>query len=174
MATPVEIPDTAAPRPPARRTRRTRWLVAAAAATVLLAVAVTIALTGSTSGSPRPTGKVVALKLPGGGASMSSCIRFDEAILAQMPLAFAGTVTAVGADSVTLDVDRWYRAGPDGEASTVQLRTPGQGTSLEFDGVTFESGQHYLVAATDGNVNGCGYSGAATTELKSAYDRAFS
>jgi hypothetical protein len=40
-------------------------------------------------------------------------------------------------------------------------------------GVEFADGQTYLVTATDGTVNGCGYSGLATPELQSAFDSAF-
>ncbi len=37
----------------------------------------------------------------------------------------------------------------------------------------FRVGERYLVTATDGTVNGCGFSGPATPELERAFEEAF-
>jgi len=49
---------------------------------------------------------------------------------------------------------------------------PGQ-TSAALDGVDFRTGGRYLIASTNGIVNGCGFSGEATPELEAAYAEAF-
>jgi len=84
-------------------------------------------------------------------------------------VALAGTVTAVGADRVTLDVDRWYRGG---SAEVVTIAVPVD-SSAALDGVEFRDGERYLVTATDGTVNGCGFSGPADAQLERAFEEAF-
>jgi hypothetical protein len=155
--------------------RRRRLAVGAAAALVLVAAGVAggLALRG-----PGPTATVrppaVALSVPGGGPAIGSCIRFDVQLLAQMPVAFAGTVTSLTDGTVTLAVDRWYQGtATQQRAEVVTLAVPDAATSVALDGVAFEQGQHYLLAATDGTVNGCGYSGPAGAELGAAYQQAF-
>lgn len=101
---------------------------------------------------------------------MGSCVAFDVAILREMPVAFGGTVVATSAGSVTLDVDRWYKGG---SADQVTIATPDGTTSVALDGVEFTQGARYLVTATDGNVNTCGFSGPATAELEKAFAEAF-
>jgi hypothetical protein len=95
---------------------------------------------------------------------------FDVAILRGMPVAFAGTVSDISADTVTLDVDRWYKGGSAGQVAVTVAS--GQ-SSAALDGVDFAVGKSYLVAAADGTVSGCGLSGPASPELESAYDEAF-
>lgn len=166
MLTTTPTSDT--PTPPAWR--RPAVLAAAAAAVVALGAGGLLA-----QGDDAPAGKkpvsTLALKGPassGGGTSMSSCVAFDVAILRDMPLAFGGTVTSVTGDSVTLDVDRWYKGG---DADVVTVSTPGQNVSI--DGVEFVQGTRYLVTATEGTVNTCGFSGEATPDLTKAFDEAF-
>ena len=101
---------------------------------------------------------------------MSSCLRFDVAILRDMPVAFAGTVTKLTDETVTLDVDRWYTGGT---ADRVTVSVPDTQTSIALDGVQFVDGKRYLLTATNGTVNGCGFSGPVTPELDQAYAQAF-
>lgn len=144
-------------------------LIAGAAALALAAATITaIVLNGDNTG-PDPTQTTMSLSL-GGGTTMSSCVPFDVAFLREMSVAFAGTVSAVSAEAVTLDVDRWY-AGGDADLVSLGL-LPGQ-TSAALDGVDFQPGTRYLVAATNGVVNGCGFSGEAAPELEAAYAEAF-
>lgn len=102
-------------------------------------------------------------------AASASCPTFDPATLAGMSPAFAGTARTVEDETVVLVVDRWY-AGD--EAAIVELRAPA-GLEALTGGIRFDVGQQYLITATDGTVNYCGYSGPATPELQSAYDTAF-
>lgn len=168
----LEEPDaTAAPRP--SRWRRPALLATAAAAVVAVGVgtAVIAANTGDDgSGGTRakPT-STLALNVPG-GVSMVSCVPFDVKFLRDMPVALAGTVTAVEPGKVTLDVDRWYKGGTAGRVTIAQ---PDPQSSVALDGVTFEDGKRYLLTATNGTVNGCGFSGPATPELERSYAEAF-
>lgn len=161
---------------PFLRGRGKTWLAAAAAVTVL-AVGTTVAMqAGGDSTTDITAGQdpksVVALNAPGGdgGPTMNSCIMFDIQFLRQMPVALGGTVTAVDPQKVTLDVDRWYKGG---DAQQVTIAVPSGQTSAALDGVDFEQGKRYLITATNGTVNVCGYSGPATPELEKSFDEAF-
>jgi len=105
----------------------------------------------------------------GGGVTMMSCLPFDPAYLADMPLAFRGTATEVTGDVVTLKVDHWFRGG---DAEEVVLRAP-QGLEALIDGIAFETDREYLISATDGQVNYCGFSGEVTPELEAGFEAAF-
>ncbi|MEO7980080.1 MAG: hypothetical protein ABI807_04230 [Sporichthyaceae bacterium] len=151
-----------------------RWL-AAAAALVLVAAGVAGALSLRGADHPAPTVLPVALTAPGGAGPVSgSCIQFDVQFLRDMPVAFAGTVTGVTDEQVTLSVDRWYNgSAAQQRAEVVTVAQPGGNTSVALDGVEFTRGTQYLVAATDGTVNGCGFSGPADPQLTAAYQQAF-
>lgn len=166
--------DTDAPTDELAARRRRRWLLPAAAAVLVAAlVGAAVALTGGDRVGVVPgqdqDPTVLALSLPPSDAA-GSCMMFDVAFLAQMPVAFAGSVTAIDADQVTLDVDRWYRGG---DADLVTVAVPPQQTSAALDGVDFRQGERYLVTATDGTVNGCGFSGPAEPQLEQAFEQAF-
>jgi hypothetical protein len=172
MSTPVQIPDTPSAADELSRRRRP-WLLVVAAAAVLVALVGGFlvlgngprAVPGSEDGGQPST---LALELPPGDVAMS-CIQFDVQILRDMPVALAGTVTAVDPGQVSLDVDRWYKGGT---ADRVTIAVP-VNNSAALDGVDFREGERYLLTATDGTVNGCGFSGPAGPELESAYAEAF-
>lgn len=161
--TPSVAPDMAsgADRRRTRFTRPVRAAVAVAAAVAAVAGG-TVALTSGGGGT-------LALSVPG-GATLSSCLQFDVDVLAQVPVAFAGTVTAVTDDTVALDVDRWFKGG---DAETVEVASPPGFTSIALDGVEFVEGHRYLVSATNGTINSCGLSGPATPELERSFEEAF-
>lgn len=144
----------------------------AAAAVLVLAAAGVAGILATTGGDPAPrSGRptTVALQVPAGDAA-SSCVQFDVAFLRNMPVAFAGTVTSIEKDTVTLDVDHWYRGG-SADRATVSISDTQ--TSVALDGVDFVDGRRYLLTATDGTVNGCGFSGPASAELEDAFAQAF-
>jgi hypothetical protein len=99
-------------------------------------------------------------------------------------MAFAGTVTAVSDRTVptlsdmtvTLRVDHWYKGGTADVVTLTTLTshalTPTTSAGVE-DGVEFVQGKRYLVTATNGTVNGCGFTGEATPELEKAFAEAF-
>ncbi len=105
----------------------------------------------------------------GEGNAMASCLAFDPAFLAEMPIAFEGTATAVGDDRVTLEVDRWFKGG---DAEEVALVAPA-GLEALIAGIDFQEGTSYLISASDGSVNYCGYSGEVTPELTAGFGAAF-
>lgn len=146
---------------------RTRWLFAAAALTALVVglIALDRAGDGDDLSSAEPP---LELSL-GAGDALASCLPLDVQILADMSPAFAATATAIEGDVVTLEVDRWYVGG---DAAIVELHAePGQGGLIA--GFDFAVGQRYLITATEGQVNFCGYSGPATPELTGLFDQAF-
>ncbi len=157
--------------PPSRPVwRRTPVLLAAgAAAAVAIGVGVVVSGGGDAPAVQRPAEEstTLALTAPPGDV-MSSCIVFDVEFLAEMPVAFSGTVTEVADGTVSLEVDHWYRGGT---ADVVTVETLGQPVAL--DGVEFVASEKYLVTATDGVVNVCGFSGPATPELEAAFEQAF-
>lgn len=159
MTTSTERTDAAPGRSPARP-----WMIVTGAVIAVLALA-SIGWFYDGDGFDE---KTLSLSLGTDDAS-ASCLAFDPATLAGMSPAFAGTARTVEDETVVLVVDRWY-AGD--EAAIVELRAP---TGLEAltGGIRFEVGQQYLITATDGTVNYCGYSGPATPELQAAYDTAF-
>jgi hypothetical protein len=149
-------------------TKRPWFVAAAAAAVVVVAIGAVGVLNGDGGGDPIAATPPLELNA-GGDNVMSSCIAFSVEFLAPMPVAFEGTVVASEGDSVTLDVDRWFKGG---EASQVVLRAP-QGLEALIDGIAFEVGSQYLITATDGNVNYCGFSAKSTPEMRAAFEEAF-
>lgn len=147
-----------------------RLRLAAAAAALVVATVGAVVLAGGGGGDDEPvaSGPPVELSL-GASDSMMSCMPVDAAILADMPLAFAGTATSVDGETVTLEVEEWFTGG---DAATVVLQSQ-SGMEALIDGFAFEEGGEYLVSATEGTVNFCGYSGPATDELRAVYDAAF-
>jgi hypothetical protein len=163
MSTPViEQPETGPEQ------KSNRWLVGiAAAAALVLAVGGAIALTG---GGTDPVASGPPLQLTAGGEDLTAmCIMFSVEELARAPLAFEGTVTTVEGDTVTLDVDHWFKGG---DAGQVILNAP-QGMEALIAGIPFQVGGQYLITAYDGNVNYCGFSGPSTPELRADFEQAF-
>ncbi|MEX2252223.1 MAG: hypothetical protein WD895_09150 [Acidimicrobiia bacterium] len=147
------------------------WLVAvAAAAVVIVAIGAVGLLSGDGDGGGDTIAATPPLELNAGGEDpMAMCIMFSIEYLAPMPVAFEGTVASVDGDAVTLEVDTWFKGG---DASQVVLNAP-QGLEALIDGFAFEEGGQYLITATEGNVNYCGFSGKSTPELRAAFEEAF-
>ena len=148
--------------------RRPALLAAAAAAVIALGVGGVVALGGNDSPSTPKTTLALKTQVSTGGPSIGSCIRFSVDILKDMPLAFGGTVTQVSDGTVQITVDHWYKGG---DADVVTVAVPPANTSVGT--VDFVEGKRYLVTATDGTVNSCGYTGEATPDLAKAFDEAF-
>ena len=173
MSTPVTAPaaDEAAARPSRPHRSPTRWWAlgaAAAAIAIVAAGAFVVAGNDDDSNDQVASGPPLELDLAPQDA-MAMCLAFDTAILADAPVAFEGTVSAVDGDVVTLDVDRWFTGG---DAAQVTLHAP-QGMEALIDGIAFEVGGQYLISATDGAVNYCGYSSVSTPEMRAAFEQAF-
>jgi hypothetical protein len=149
--------------------RPARWLPAAAAVVLVLAGVTGAVMLAGHEDPPAAAPTTMELSLPDSGV-MSSCIQYSVELLAQMPTAFAGTVTEVDQDSVVLDVDRWYRGG---DADTVELvnRT---GPMTSIDGVEFTQGTRYLVTAgEEGAVSTCGFTTEWNPQMAADFETAF-
>lgn len=142
--------------------RRFGRLSAVAAALVVVVGGAALVQSLGTSGDP--------LVLTGGsGDPTASCLVFDVETLGDMSPAFGGTVVELTESVATLEVDRWFTGG---DAETVEIQfTPGFEALIGTP--TLEVGQRYLITATDGVVNGCGYSGIATADYEAAFEQAF-
>lgn len=148
------------------RSRPAWWVPAAAALALLAGITGVIAFTGGDDDAP----VAAPLQLTvGEGDALASCLAVDAATMSTMSPAFAATATSVEGERVILDVDRWYAGG---DASTVELHAAAGMESL-IAGFDFEVGGQYLITASEGTVNFCGYSGPATPELSAVFDQAF-
>jgi hypothetical protein len=155
-----------APTPPSKR--RLAMLAGVAAAVIALAVGIAVANSGGT-----PKRSQVAFVLPAGRPGQNSCIQFSTDQLAQASDAFSGTITAVADGSVTITIDHWYKAS-GAKAAVVTLTSDTTAGAVNELGVQFAKGTKYFVSATDGHVDGCGYSGEASADLQTAFEIAFS
>ena len=115
-----------------------------------------------------PAGAPLVLTANGSDA-MASCLPFDTGTLGGMTPAFGGTVVELTDSVATLEVDRWFTGG-DAEIVEIQY-TPGFEALIGTP--SLEVGQRYLITASEGVVNGCGYSGVATPEYEAAFEQAF-
>jgi hypothetical protein len=149
-----------------RNNNRSLTLLGAAAAIIAVAVIGVVAFNDDDSDGS----DVAAVQLTAGESNVAaSCVIVDATILADVQIAFRGTVETIEGNTITLAVDDWYKGG---EGDTVQINVPSGVTSIYQD-VEFTEGNQYLVSAYDGVVNYCGFSGAATPELQALYDAAF-
>ncbi len=170
-------------------TRRPRWPLAVAAAAVLVlgGVAGGLALTGdepgSGAGAPGSAASAEPSTAPGrdGRTALAltvadpppnvRCRRVTPEALAGMETAFAGTVTAVGGEAITFEVERWYAGG---DVDVVEVLDPvGLGAALEGS-PDFEPGQRFLVTAAEGQVTGCGFSAPYSVPRERMFQQAFS
>lgn len=163
--------------------RRRSWIAASAAAALVAVVAVgVVALTRDDDGgevavppaSTVPTtdapGKLKVIELSAGTEDvMAMCMAITPELVADMQVAFKGTVDSVDGDIVTLRIDQAY-AGTDAQMAT--LAAPA-GMEALIGGVAFEVGQQYFITANDGTVNYCGFSGPVSPELEAIFSQAF-
>lgn len=152
------------PVSPASRVAGNRMYLVWAAAVVAVVLG-SIAIFG---GGAEPDGPPLQLAL-GESNALASCIAVSPEILADMPLAFEGTATAVDGESVTLAVEEWFTGG---DAAIVELTAPA-GLQALIGGIDFEVGTKYLVTATNGTVNYCGFSDVSTPQLRAMFEEAF-
>jgi hypothetical protein len=147
---------------PRTEPRRLRLMGAVAAALVVVIGGASLFGSLGTSGDP------LVLTANGEDAT-ASCLPFEVGILGGMSPAFGGTVVDLTDSVATLEVDRWFTGG---DAEIVEIEyTPGFEALIGTP--SLEVGQRYLITATDGVVNGCGYSGVATADYEAAFAEAF-
>ena len=152
--------------------RRRRLAVGVAAALVLLTAAGAGWLTRSAPpaiNAVKPAAVLVSLTV---ADAHGKCVPPTAEILATgTDFAFAGTVTGIAGDVVTLSVTHIYKGA---KADEVRLgQAPGRSEQLMGSG-QFETGQKYLIASSESGVLTCGYSGEADSlGLQDLYDQAF-
>ncbi len=159
----------------APRARDRRWApgLVAAAAVALIAGAAYATTRDSDPPTHAPSPPTTAsLTLPGSdsGPTMQSCVPFGVRYLRDMPTALSGTATRVDDGNVTIAVDHWYRGG---DADLVELVAVDPQTAALLNDIEFVERERYLIAATDGTVNLCGFSGPWSEALAAAYAEAF-
>jgi hypothetical protein len=165
-----------------QRWRKPALLTAVAAAVIALGI-VAVGITSGGPATPTRTKTTLALKVENSGTA--SCIGFSIPFLKDMPMAFAGTVTSVSDRTVptlsdmtvTVSVDHWYKGGTADLVTLTTMTdhalTPTTFAGVSVDGVEFIQGKRYLLTATNGTVNGCGFTGEVTPELEKAFAEAF-
>lgn len=148
--------------------RQQGWLVAAAAAVVLIGVGAFVATDPGQDevdlAAPEP--EQTELVLP---TAVGKCLPATAEAVADKELVFAGTVTAVTDSAATLVPTDVYAGAPSDTVSVIQ---PPSSPTLD-GGFTFTVGEAFLIAATGGQVVGCGLSGPATPALQTLYAEAF-
>ena len=163
-----------------RRRGPLAWLVAAAAVAVIAGggyAAVssmqdngTVQQAGPSTAPVEPVDEPTVVTLQAPTAVPAKCAVPTPELLGGAEVAFAGTVTAIDGDVVTLTPTETF-AGESAEEIEVV------GMSPDVRALTgqpeFVVGGTYLVSATGGQVSACGFSGAATPELEQLYDVAF-
>lgn len=164
--------DTATRTPESRETGThdrspLTWLVAAAAV-VLIAAAGIFGLAQRDHGStPVVAGSVTQL---GYAPFAGRCIPPDVGVLHEQTVAFHGTLVSVVGETATFDVSHWYAGGP---TELVKVTAAAPSLSELTRTADLRTGGDYLVAAADGRVTGCGFTGPVTGHLQQLYDRAF-
>jgi hypothetical protein len=184
MSADLEIRPAGPEAEPRRRTRAT-WLVAAAAVAVIAAggAFAVVGLTGDDAGAPQADQPSASSPASGLGTPVAGktteltagtaarCVgEPTAALLSQYDQAFQGTVTAIDGDTVTLQTADVFN-GEVGE--TVHVSAPRAGFDQLLNQVQFKVGGTYLVSAYQGSVSLCGFSGPATGDLHSLYEKAF-
>jgi hypothetical protein len=117
-----------------------------------------------------PAGEPVVVALEAPTTLPARCAVPSPEILGSAEIAFAGTVTAVDGDTVTLTPTESYTG-----VSADEVEVFGMGPDVRALGVQpeFVVGGTYLVSATDGQMSVCGLSGEVSPELENLYELAF-
>lgn len=159
----AERDDIARRASPPPRPRRPRWLATGGVIATVgagLGVAALAALFAAPAVQTPPP--------PVTGPATCASVTVDA--LRQNDTAFAGRVTKIVGDEVTLSVTGVYAGHPPAEIEVPQISDPGStATSSEL----FVVDRTYLVGLIDGFPDTCGQTGPASTELTQLYEEAF-
>jgi hypothetical protein len=158
------------------------WLVAAAAAVIIVGVGI-FAVVNGTGGPDQPSGPVAGsdptagepsvteLSAPGAEAYTSRCAPPNARLLSTAAIAFEGTVESISGSRVTITPTHWYAGDP---TDVVTVEAPSADMQKLLMAVRFEDGGRYLVAAdSEGNLLVCGYSARYSSSLADVYGEAF-
>lgn len=125
----------------------------------------------SPSGHSTPEAKGLELTAP--AQTLGRCLPPSVSPLRELAAyAFAGQVTDIRNNQVTIETTRWY-VGP-GQPPTVTVASPPPALRNLVQAAEFRVGERYLVAANkDRQVLVCGFTAPETPRVKRLYDRAF-
>lgn len=126
--------------------------------------------TAAAATTPATSAAPIHLALPPGGPSMQTCVQFSAQTLSPMETAFEGIAAQVSSGKVVMDVGHWYRGG---NTSQVDLTAPAGDLLTSEGSVKFEQGHRYLVTATAGVVNSCGFTQEWSAEGAATFQQAF-
>ncbi|MBB5789247.1 hypothetical protein [Jiangella mangrovi] len=138
----------AAGRRSSRRRRRAAY--GALAAAVAAGVTVAVVLTGGdpeppAQARPEPSPVTRTGPLPDGGAA-SCAFAYSRETLAERAFAFDGTVTDIGAGSVTFDVHEWFRGGEEPAVTVAMADGAALADETSEWGPVYEVGTRLLVS----------------------------
>lgn len=156
-------------QPESGKKGRKAWYAAVAAAAVVIVAIGAVGILTNDGEDPVASGPPLELSAGTNDPATTMCIMYSVEELAKAPVAFEGTVTSVEGETVTLDVDHWFKGG---DAEQVVIDAPA-GMEALLAGIPFEAGTQYLVTAYDGTVNYCGFSGPSTPEFRADFEEAF-
>jgi hypothetical protein len=143
------------------------WLVAAAAV-VLIAAAGVFGL-AQRGHDPAPTAAPTVTQLSYSPPT-TRCMLPNVAVLQDQSVAFQGTLTSLQGGVATFDITHWYAGGP---TDTAEVAAPSSQLGDLVQAADLQVGHTYLVAAHDGTVTSCGFTGPARRHLLDLYGQAF-
>jgi hypothetical protein len=159
-----------------RRRGPLAWLVAAAAVATIAGGGYAAVSSMQDKGTVEQAGPsaavddpvVVTLEAP--TSVPAKCAVPTPELLASSEVAFAGTVTAIDGDVVTLAPTETYAGQSADEVEVVGMHPDVRALIGQPE---FVVGGTYLVSATDGQMSACGFSGEASPQLQNLYELAF-
>lgn len=158
---------------PAGPTRHRVLTGLAAAAVVAVLAGVGFALLPGNDDPPEPPSAAPdasSTTVSAPAATAGKCMVPSPEVLGAAEIAVDATVTSVVDGEVTLTVQHWY-AGP--ETDQLVVTAPPESLQALIGAPDLEAGQRYLLAANDGQLMVCGFSGPADPERSSLYTTAF-
>lgn len=160
-----------------RRRGPLAWLVAAAAVATIAGGGYAAVSSMQDNGtveqagpSTSPVDEPVVVTLQAPAPVATKCAVPTPELLGSAEIAFAGTVTAIDGDVVTLAPTETYAGGSADEIEVVGMHPDVRALTGQPE---FVVGGTYLVSATGGQMSACGFSGTASPELQNLYDLAF-
>jgi hypothetical protein len=144
------------------------WLVAAAAVVLIAAAGIFGMAQRDHGSSPVVQGRSVTQL--GFVPPQGRCQVPNAGVLKEQTVAFRGTLVSVVDGTATFDVTHWYRGGPT-DTARITATPPTLATLVQAADLAV--GSDFLVAAGDGTVLACGFTGPANGNLQTLYDQAF-
>lgn len=143
------------------------WIVAAAAVVLIAGAGVFALANRGHDATPQAADSVTEL---GVAPVAGRCIAPNAGVLQVQTVAFEGKITELTDGVITFKVAHWFKGGPTGLAKVVAPQTALRPLVESAD---FKVGGDYLVAAYDGRVTACGFSGPRNASLADLYSQAY-